>query len=476
MRRYTLYICIAAASFGGAGVSAQEGFARIENLSARPDKETLVMSMDLNLDSLRLKSDHVMAYTPVLEDGKGNRHLFQTVLVTGRNEHFRYLRGGSRNENYPEAMEVRRENGRPQTVSYVRSIPYEKWMDDCRLSVAEDQCGCGDLMAQNRTEGIRLYRDRHPEKGVLTAFVVPKAEARKVREEKGSAFLDFPVNRTEIHPDYRRNPVELKKIVATIDLVRDDPNTEITDISIHGYASPEGGYQNNDRLARGRAEALKEYVGRLFHFDNSVFRVASTPEDWEGLRERVAESDLPDRAAILALIDSDREPDNKEWTIRNQHAASYRFMLENWYPALRHSDYVVAYVVRPFSAEEARQVLKSNPRQLSLNEMFMVAQTYEPGSPEFNEVFETAVRLYPEDPAANLNAACDALNRRELPAAARYLEKAGDTPEARNARGVLALLEKRYDEAERLLTAAKEGGVAQAEKNLEILAELREIQ
>jgi hypothetical protein len=37
--------------------------------------------------------------------------------------------------------------------------------------------------------------------------------------------------------------------------------------------------------------------------------------------------------------------------------------------------------------------------------MYLVAQTYEPGSPEFNEVFDIAVRLFPDDETANLNAA-----------------------------------------------------------------------
>ena len=35
----------------------------------------------------------------------------------------------------------------------------------------------------------------------------------KERVKEGSAFLDFPVNRTEIYPEYRDNPSELRKIL-----------------------------------------------------------------------------------------------------------------------------------------------------------------------------------------------------------------------------------------------------------------------
>ena len=113
-------------------------------------------------------------------------------------------------------------------------------------------------------------------------------------------------------------------------------------------------------------------------------------------------------------------------------------MVDSIFPALRHSDYEVSYTIRSFTVEEASQFIKTRPQQLSLNEMFLVAQTYEPGSADFNEVFEVAVRMYPEDETANLNAAVIALHRDDLQAAARYLAKAGSSAEAKNLRGVLA--------------------------------------
>ena len=71
------------------------------------------------------------------------------------------------------------------------------------------------------------------------AFVSPAVEAVKNRAEEGRAYLDFPVNQTRIYPDYRRNPSELAAIKRTVDVVKNDANTTITEIDIVGYASPE---------------------------------------------------------------------------------------------------------------------------------------------------------------------------------------------------------------------------------------------
>ena len=73
---------------------------------------------------------------------------------------------------------------------------------------------------------------------------------------------------------------------------------------------------------------------------------------------------------------------------------------------------------------------------MTMQEMFLVAQTYEPGSPEFNEVFDIAVRLFPDDETANLNAACTDLQKGDLTSAEKHLAKAGNSKEAERVRDV----------------------------------------
>ena len=192
----------------------------------------------------------------------------------------------------------------------------------------------------------------------------------------------------------------------------------------------------------------------------NIFSVASTPEDWEGL---IAALDAPE---LLAIAKSDADPDAKERQMKTRYPAQWKQLLADVFPTLRHSDYRVSYTIRPFTVEEARDIIRTKPQQLSLNEMFLVANTYAPGSKDYDDVFETAVRIYPDDETANLNAAIIVLRKGDLSAAARYLEKAGESAEAQTARGVLAAKQGDYSAAEAAFGLST---IKEAKHNLEEL-------
>lgn len=121
--------------------------------------------------------------------------------------------------------------------------------------------------------------------------------------------------------------------------------------------------------------------------------------------------------------------------------------------------------------EEAKEVIKTRPQNLSLNEMFMVANSYPAGSQEFVDVFEVAVRMYPKNEIANMNAAAAAILRNDLVAAERYLNKVNSKePEYNNSLGVVALLKGDYNQAEKYLKAAADSGLETAKDNLNELA------
>ena len=465
--KYMLFALCAAVTAGAAQAQRTTGTrlaatqVAVENTRVEHTDNNLVVSMDLVLDSLELPSNMRFVFTPIVRNAEEERFM-EPVVVNGRKQQIMYEREDYKQYSAQTTV-VRRKNETAQTVRYTAVLPYESWMKNADVAVYEDLCGCGDLLDQNRTVVRRL---RTP----LLAFIRPQAEPSKDREMHGQVFIDFPVDRIELFPDYRNNPAELQKIIQSINVVKEDRNTSITSIEIHGYASPEGTYEHNTYLAENRARTLTDYVRRLVRLDSDLFHVTSTPEDWDGLRKRVVEGNLTHGSEILALIDDvSLDPDPKEWKIKTTYPEDYRFMLDTWYPALRHSDYVVRYKVRAFSVEEAKALLHTKPQQLSLEEMYLVAQTYEPGSPEFNEVFQIAVRMYPDDPTANLNAACAALSVENYDAARRYLERAGNSPQAVHARGVVAMQEGRLAEARDLFDQAAKAGVPEAAENLKNL-------
>ena len=261
------------------------------------------------------------------------------------------------------------------------------------------------------------------------------AEAPKIRHLDKRAYIDFPVNRIELRADYRRNPEQLDSIITTIKALQADKNLQVMGINIHGFASPEGSYKHNEYLAKNRAITLRDYVRKMVDLPDSIFTVSSTAEDWDGLCEYIKASTLEKKEQLLAIAQNTKlDPDARDAELKQQYPAQYRNLLTNCYPALRHSDYHITYKVKPFDVEEVREIMKTKPQLLSLNELYMVAQTYEVGSKEFNEVMELAVRMYPMDETANLNAAIIRLNNGDTEAAKPYLDRAGDSKEADAAR------------------------------------------
>lgn len=437
------------------------GQVRVENVNVSNAGGRLVVGLELNLDSLRLPASMQFVFTPVVRGRTQTRRMPQ-IVVNGRRADIAFRRGASKRFE-ADVTAVRRKNNTPQTVTYSAVLPYEQWMDNSDVVVNEDLCGCGDFIDNHE---VPLKKLRKP----FMPYLRPAAEARKDRSVQGRAYIEFPVNKTTLYPEYRNNPAELAKIVETIRVVKEDRNTKISGIVIHGFASPESPYDHNAWLAEHRVATLKDHVRKMLDMDNSLFRVGYTAEDWKGLREYVAASSLPHRDEILQVVDDSRlDPDTREWRIKLRWPDDYRVMLDECYPTLRHSDYVVNYTVKAFSVDETREVMKTNPKLLSLEEMFLLAQTYEPGSGEFNQVMETAVRLFPADPTANINAALARMASGDIDAAAECLDKAGNTPRAIHARGVMALLKGDSNMALRLFREALAAGDADAQRNIDIL-------
>ena len=413
-------------------VEEANGTIRATASSLHKAGEELVVSISVEI-TRDLSSNESLVLVPVVTDSLENRLELPSIYINSRKQQIIFMREMGKKEK--DARSLQRKNGSRQSIHYLQSVPFEKWMNHATLSLIEKSCGCG------------------------------------IAGEE--AFIDFPLNDAIIHETYSNNATELNKITQTIDAIRNDSNVTITHISIHGYASPDGPYQLNERLSRERTQALKEYVCRLYTFNPTDIHTSHTPEDWEGFEALLTDTTFQRKEAVMKIVTGNLHPDRKEEKLKKQFPAFYRFVLEHWFTLLRHSDYTIEYHVRPFSVEESRNVFATNPKNLSLEEMFRLALTCTPGSEAYNKIFMTAVQLFPDNPVANLNAACIALMQRDVQSAAYYLEKAPEVPETASAKGVLHLLQENYEEAETLFKQAKAAGLSQADNNLKQILELK---
>ncbi|MCH5319327.1 MAG: tetratricopeptide repeat protein [Paramuribaculum sp.] len=441
----------------------------INKVELKRNADLMTVNMDLKLSDYVMKGDQVSVFTPVLLNGKDSVE-FNPVGLYSRLRYIQYLRddhdaaGGENEVSFPYSK-------RPEVMEISQSVPFEEWMNGATLFMKRCDYGCcQSILGEDIVPLGRWYETTYTPS---FNYVTPVAEKVKMRELKGKAYIDFPVNMTDLYPDYRNNPAELLKIIATIDSVRNDKDITIKEITIKGYASPESPYQNNTRLAKGRTATLKKYVQNLYQFDENLISTDFEPEDWEGLRAFVETSGLEHKKEILSIIDdSSLAPDPKEALIKSRYPSEYDFLLKTVYPGLRHSDYTIEYTIRQYSdPEEIKAIMAVAPQKLSLDEMFVLAKTLEPGSNEYNEVFETAVRMYPNDETANLNAANSAMQRNDFESAAKYLDKAGQSDAAVYSRGVYATLTGDYPKAIELFSKIA-GTMPEAQEALTTLNEL----
>lgn len=469
MKKAALFISALIACFVAVS-AATKGDVKVRDFMLERNGSVMTVDLDLDIDSLKVDANRAVVLTPVLYNGADSLDLY-SVAIYGRRRFYYYQRNTPDMLTGPNELSFRA-NEQPDSIGYHENIDWAEWFEGGNLGLRRRDFGCCNSLVF--TSFTPLYTDfRTPITEpfmVDMIYIAPKMDLEKIRELKASAYIDFPVNRTEIYPDYRKNPVELPKIINSIDSVRNDPDITVTALSIKGFASPEGPYKNNVRLSIGRTAALKDYVNMLYHFPADFITTSNEPEDWEGLRNYVVQSALPHRDEILALIDSSLEPDAKDAKIKKDFPKEWEFLYTTVYPGLRHSDYRIEYKIRTFSNPDTiRQYVRTAPQKLSMYEFFVAAQDLQPGSDEFREIFETAVRMYPNDSIANLNAANAAVVRRDVDAAERYLAKAGDVPQATYARGVIAAIREDYPTARALFLKAKEQGVKEADAALEAL-------
>jgi hypothetical protein len=452
-------------------IASSDAVAQItaDNVTLERNGNLMKVDMDLNLSNLKVKSNRALLITPSLVAPNDTLDL-KSIGIYGRRRYYYYLRNDKSMISSDNIISYKAGNA-PDVVTYQTIIPYSTWQSGASLVLKTSELGCcNGLIAENISDLGATYNDPNlivtdetvafvPE----LIFVKPEAQHQKEIVFAGSAYVQFPVNQTVIYDNFRDNAREINKIRGLIDTLKMEKDVEIESVSLKGYASPEGSYANNERLAKGRVEALKTYVNNLYHFAPGVVTTAYEPEDWQGLRKFVAASNIANKDAILAIIDSDMLPDAKDAKIRQTYPDDYAFLLQVCYPTLRHTDYAIACKAKQYvDPAEIEATLKRNPRIVSLNEIYLLANTHETGSDEFNSLCETAVHLYPDDPIANLNVANIAIRRGELNKASQYLDKAGNTPQAIYTRGVVAFLNGDTVLAKGLLQSAAAQGISQA--------------
>lgn len=441
----------------------------VSTYSKQGDK--VIVNANITLDKLRVSGNDVLTIIPVIRSLDGTDQMeLQPVIINGSTRHKINSRSAAFNDyTYPEnaAGIIKRKNGTPQFFRYSLDTNYQKWMRNSELFFIQSITGCNCKDKGNEMyPGRKLQLEAPYAPHFQTTYLVPAVEAVKQRTDSYSASLDYAVNKSDIDPHFKNNYVVLQEVDRIILEIKNDPNIIINKIIVTGYASPEGGAAYNMSLSEKRAKSFTGYLTSRHNLSANLITTNWIGEDWQGLSSAINKSNYAYRNDLLQIIDNTNDINKRKSLLKNlQNGEVYRNLLANYYPALRRNSYDISYTVRGLNVDQAKDIIKTKPQQLSLNEMFMVANSYEKGSKDFKETFNIAVGLYPDDPVARFNSFASDIETGSFEHAISGLEQS-NKPEGWNNLAIALFHKGDYQRASRYFEKASLAGLKEAAHNL----------
>jgi Flp pilus assembly protein TadD len=299
-----------------------------------------------------------------------------------------------------------------------------------------------------------LYRNLLTSTG---ACIAPDTFQR-INAHKQEAQIKFLVNQANL----RKSELKSNSIAEFVEMLkkinRERETLAIKDIDVLGFASPEGAYDFNDKLANKRQNTAEQYVKEQLKKTkvNTDINAKYTAEDWDGFQQLVQASNIQDKDVILRVLSMYKDPQEREQQIRNM-SAGYRELADGILPELRRSRMIINYETIGRSDEQIQEQYVADPAQLSVDEL-LYAATLTNDADKQEAIYKTAAKLYPADYRALNNIAALEFNKGNNDTAKDYINKVfnvlGNAPEANANLGMMALQEGNVASAETYIAKA----------------------
>lgn len=127
------------------------------------------------------------------------------------------------------------------------------------------------------------------------------------QENRSEVFIDFRVNSTQIESGYKDNATRISELINFLRQVQTDSTINIVNISFCGAASPEGSYELNRMLAKGRMESLEKLVRSKVEIPDSLITYDDSYIPWEYLITQVSDSNVSHKNEILSILNGKSE-------------------------------------------------------------------------------------------------------------------------------------------------------------------------
>ena len=385
----------------------------------------------------------VMTVTPVLKyeggEAVAESSTFQGEKVLGNDQTISYKEGGNfkmkMTFDYVPAME--------KAELYVRftvnkgkktyTIPEVKIADGC---VATAQ-----LYRQTAATANTAYGD--------DAF-------QRIIKQAKEANIMFLIQQANLRSSELKSD-NINDLKATLkEIANDVEGKALENVEISAYASPDGELKLNDGLANNRGNNTAKFINKEMKRAKIEGNVDNmyTAEDWAGFQELVSMSELPDKELILRVLSMYNDPEEREAQIKNISSV-YSELAKEILPKLRRARITLNYQLIGRSDDQIKEQYAADAKVLSLEEL-LYAAILTNDVKEKEDIFKTAVSIYPNDYRAYNNLGVLAYNKGDYAAAANYFAQAekvdANAAEVKVNLGYMQLMNGNLAEAEAYMT------------------------
>ncbi len=247
---------------------------------------------------------------------------------------------------------------------------------------------------------------------------------QRVNQQKQEANIKFLVNQANI----RKSELKSNSVKDFVDMLKkinaDKERLNIQNVEIQAYASPEGGYDFNNKLSAKRQNVTEDYVSDQLKATNVETGIDAhyTAQDWEGFKQLVSVSNIQDKDLIIRVLEMYKDPEEREKQIRNM-SAGFQELTKGILPELRRSRMIINYETIGRSDEEILKQYKDDASALSVEELLYAATLVDTNA-EKTDIYKKTASLYKNDARAYNNLASMAMLNGDVDAAKKYVSQA----------------------------------------------------
>ncbi|NDV70361.1 tetratricopeptide repeat protein [Dysgonomonas sp. 25] len=206
----------------------------------------------------------------------------------------------------------------------------------------------------------------------VTPALAPDAFQRIIKEAHDADIM-FLIQRAELRSS-ELNSGDVKAWKELVQEVYNDDRKNLN-VEVSAYASPDGGYSLNDKLAAQREKNTSNYLKKELKkskVDTDV-NAKYTAQDWEGFQKLVQASNLQDKELVLRVLSMYNDPARREREIKNISSV-YSELAETILPRLRRSRLIANVEIIGKTDEELVAATNSSAiNELSVEELLYAA-------------------------------------------------------------------------------------------------------